>query len=430
MSQVLVIEDEVIIARSVASYLERRGFVCEVAYDAKSGLTLFDRDRPALTLLDYKLGEDDGLDVLREIRKRDPEASIVMMTGHGDISVAVDAMKNGAREFLTKPVPLATIAAVASELVLNDMSSKVEPVGPGRIIGRSAIAVKLRNSIKRLATATGSAVPPNVLVTGEQGAGKTSVAMALHESSARKAGPVNVCDLSLLGADEREPALFSADRETYFAQSEGGTLVINHVELAPPSLQTRLAQLLPDRRNQGSTSQPDNEVWVIATTSENLANLAHQGRFRSDLLYDLQVGWIDVPPLRERSSDIVANAEYFAGLISRRYRGMRVVLDTRAKAKLVEYDWPGNLTELRNTVERAVLESQDGRVEADHIQLIEASASDASATDGVPLSDLEQGAIRSALMRANGNVTKAAQLLGVTRDTLRYRIAKYRISLK
>lgn len=407
MSDILVVEDETVLAKSIVAFLERRGFSARFAVDAASARAMFDRQVPRLVILDYKLNGDDGIDLLRWMRQKDDRVQVVMMTGHGDVAVAVLAMKAGARDFLTKPAPLASIAGIASELMLEDMAPGLDATGVDRIVGRSSAANSLRKQVTRLAGAapTGG-TRPGVLIVGPRGCGKELAATALHESTAEP-GPLIRVDCSLLD-DGATAQLTDAVR-----QAEGGTLLLRRVCQLSPLAQASLLRLL-DRSGRPPS--------LIATTENHLAG---GDTFLPDLLFRLQVGWIDVPALAERTADILPIAEVIARRIARASGQARPRLAGGARARLLEHDWPGNVAELVNCVERAMLMRDGDVIEAAHIRPASQTAP-RSGDDPLPtLSDLEQGAIRKALHRTGGNVSRAAQMLGVSRDTLRYRMEKF-----
>ena len=402
MSDILVIEDEIVLARSIVSFLERRGFSARFAVDAASAKAQFGHAAPRLVILDYKLNEDDGIDLLRWIGQFHASTKVVMMTGHGDIDVAVRAMKAGARDFLVKPTPMASIAAIAGELMLDEMQGGLDRTGVDRIVGRSSAANALRATIRKLARPNDRR--PGVLIMGPAGSGKSLSAQALHETAA----PDSVMETLDCSVSD------IAELEARYGEAKGGTLLLRHVSDMDEAAQTRLLQLL---------QKNDAPPALIATSTEHL--LPGRG-FLPDLLYRIQVGWIDIPPLSDRAADVLPIAEYFARLKAREMGEARPRFTAAARAKLLEHDWPGHVAELRNCIERAILVQSDGRIDADDIRAI--SATD---TRDIPtLMELEKGAIAQALARTGGNVSRSAELLGITRDTLRYRMEKLALSRK
>lgn len=401
MSDILIVEDETVLARSIVGFLERRGFSATYAVDAASARALVERERPRLAILDYKLNEDDGLDLLSWIRSEDPRVQVVMMTGHGDVHVAVEAMKRGARDFLVKPTPLGGIAAIASELMLDDLQGGLDRRGAERIVGRSAAANGIRAAIRKLGRTTPDGARPGVLVIGPEGAGKTLVATALHEESGCE-GALVVFDCAL-GEDGLAEAV---------ARAAGGTLVLRHISALSVPGQTLLLRRLDEVGPAPS---------LVATTTEHLSP---GPGFLPDLLYRIQVGWIDLPALSDRAADVLPIAELMARRLARARGEARPRFSPQARARLVEHDWPGNVAELGNCIERAMLLQSDGTIEAEHVRLIGGGRGE-DGGEMPTLEALEVGAIRRALVRTGGNVSRAAEMLGISRDTLRYRMEKF-----
>lgn len=401
MSDILVIEDEVVLARTIVSFLERRGFSASYAVDAPSACAMIARERPRLVILDYKLDKDDGLDLLDWIRGDDPRTQVVMMTGHGDVDVAVRAMKAGARDFLVKPTPLASIAAIAGELMLDEMQVGLDRTGADRIVGRSAAANTLRATIRKLARG-GETTRPGVLIMGPEGAGKTLAGIAIHETAGPDA-PLEILDCAIAGEDALDQA---------FERAGCGTLLLRRVSELTIAAQTRLLRLL---------RQSDMPPALVATSERHVSP---GEAFLPDLLYRIQVGWIDVPGLSERASDVLPIADYFARRFARDRGQARPRFTPAARARLVEHDWPGNVAELANCIERAMLLQSDGQIDAAHVRAIGQPATESLPT----LREMELGAITRALSRTGGNVSRAADVLGVSRDTLRYRMEKFELT--
>ncbi|NIA69672.1 sigma-54-dependent Fis family transcriptional regulator [Pelagibius litoralis] len=420
MTQLLVIDDDEVLGRSIASYLERRGFSCHRAIDARFGLALFQRERPTLTIVDYRLGRECGLEVLCRIREENPEAQVVVMSGHGDIAVAVEAMKRGARDFLTKPAPLATIAMMAAELVGNQCSVTEPSKGIGRIIGRSDAAIDLRQSIKRLAAASGIEKPPSVLISGEQGLAKAKVAAALHEESPRRKAPFVVSDCAASFSSATEDGSACSPWSPMLEKARGGTLLLKNIAALDGAAQAGLLYALE--------SGLADDVWVLATSSDALSPLIRSGAFSADLLYRIQTGWVDVPALRERSEDILPIAAVLTREVARKHGYPKPRFTPKARKKLLSYPWLGNIMELRNCLRRAVLKAGDRRIDVGDIQYLTGVSALNRAKPDLDLQQIECSALQSALQYTEGNVSKAADLLGITRDTLRYRMSKFGLS--
>ncbi len=404
MSDILVVDDEVVLARSIVSFMERRGFSADYAVDPRSAMAATARDKPRMVILDVRLGRDSGLDLLDWFQTTAPETQIVVMTGHGDIGIAVDAMKRGARDFLTKPASLATFASIAANLMLHDATRPVDARGIERILGRSSAATDLRTVLRKLIPLADSAMAkPGILISGPRGAGKALAARAIFESARIPRGMLVEANCSLGGA-QLELAL------TY----KSGAILLRNIDALSDVDQARLVHVLAQ----------EDAPWVLATTSVNLVALERRGAFRSDLLYRIQVGWVDLPPLSERTSDILPMAESFARQAAYRLCRDRPKLTGEARVKLLEHDWPGNVAELENCMERAVLTAAMGVIGPDDIQILLAEPKAAFSN----LFEMERTALDKALSVAGGNISRAAVLLGISRDTMRYRIEKYGLS--
>lgn len=405
MGEVLVIEDEMVLARSIVSYLERRGFSADYAVDAASAKVQCEREAPRLVILDYKLNEDDGLVLLDWFKANCPEAQVIMMTGHGDVDIAVRAMKAGARDFLVKPAPLSAVASIAQGLMLDERMGGLDCFGADRIIGRSSAANALRRAVTRLGRGSGPGPRPGVLVVGPPGSGKFLIAQALHETATGSSERMTVLDCAL-ESDEIHRCLADITGPC--------TLVLRGVSHLGMDAQSMLLRLL---------NRLDPQPSLIATTETYLTPSTGAGGILPQLLYSIQVGWIDVPSLSDRAADVLLIAEHVANRVARAAGQPRPKFTPAARVKLLEHEWTGNVAELVNCIERAMLEQTDGVIEGSHIRLIDQSADDRLS---VPtLKELELSAIRQALHCSKGNVSQAANMLGISRDTLRYRMRKF-----
>ena len=450
MARVLVIDDEEVLARTICNYLRKRNVEAEFAVDARSGLEKFAELRPDVTFLDVRVGADDGMTILGRIKASDPDAFVVMMTGHGDISLAVQAMKRGARDFMTKPVPLATLASIvasASGAEVFDAATKAQGMispATARILGRSSAINESRRSIDRILGAVQSlnSEPPPVLITGESGTGKELVARALHEGGPRAKGPFVAVNCASLPAELVESELFGHERGAFtdaklaklglFEAAKGGVLFLDEVGDMPAGAQAKLLRVLENRtsRRVGSVKETAVDVWVVAATNRNLEERVASGQFRSDLMFRLQVLWVDLPPLRERDSDVLALAAQFASDISAKYGLKTPAFSAEARSALVEHLWPGNIRELRNVMERAVLVAAGREIlAADLFAGDRTPPAPQTSVNDLTLREIEISTLQSALQKSRGNVSRAAQVLGISRDTMRYRMQKFGLSV-
>jgi len=439
MIQVLVIDDEAVLARAICNYLRIRGFSTDHAQTAEQGLQKFREQSPAMTLLDYRLGHDDGIELLGRLRAIDRKGEIVMMTGHGDIDVAVRAMKGGARDFLVKPTPLSVIASMAAEITATRVGAVRQEGGP-HILGRSTAIQELRERLGRILDAVQpvGSDPPAVMIVGETGTGKELIAQTLHREGPRAAGPFVSINCAALPSHLVEAELFGYERGAFtdareakpglFEAAGGGVLFLDEVGELPLEVQAKLLRVLEERsiRRIGGLDSRKTDVWVVSATNRPLSALVQAGKFRADLMFRLQVLWLEAPPLRSRETDILLLAKHFLTEFAVRYDRQVPALSDDARAALVGHSWPGNVRELRNVMERAVIGCTGGVIEPGDVPFEAAGAARAEPIQGrKSLHDMERAALENALTETGGNVTRAARLLGISRDTLRYRIEKF-----
>jgi DNA-binding NtrC family response regulator len=462
---VLLIEDEEQLGRNVKLYLERRGFEVRIAPSAEAALEALDAFRPDAVVLDFNLPGMDGLEALGRIRRRDPDAVVVMVTGHGSERVAVDAMKAGAYDYLTKPVALGKLKLVLERALLEGRREQelayhrrrdAQAGGAAALIGESAPMQRLRETLARIVEAERTRAggeSPAVLVTGETGTGKELVARALHFDGPRKAGPFVEINCASIPPQLLEAELFGFERGAFtdarerkiglIEAADGGTLFLDEIGECELALQAKLLKLLEDRRVRrlGSVREHTVSLRIVAATNRDLERLVAEGRFRSDLFFRLRILHVHTPPLRERGDDVVALATHFLKLQCARYGRPTLSFSPDALQALRHHPWPGNVRELRNVVEQSVIMAGGDRIEAHELtltRLADAPRPQAKADRGPSpaappeagagtLAQMERRALLEALLANRWNVSKAARQLGVSRDTLRYRIQKFRI---
>ena len=453
---ILVIEDEVSLAKNIRTYLKRFGHDVQCATTAGEGLKLFQSFAPDVVLLDLRLPDVDGLELLPKLRAVDPDAKIVLITAHGNVQVAVDAMKAGAWDYLSKPVILSDLKRLIDKASGEDRLKGALAYYAGRqpgkegleaIIGCSPAIGELKARIAQLLKvekAAGSDLAP-VLVTSETGSGKELVARALHFEGSRRAGPFIELNCAALPAQLLEDELFGHERGAFTDAKErkiglveaahGGTLFLDEIGDMDLALQAKLLKLLETKkaRRLGGVRERQFDVRFVAATNKSLEDLVEAGEFRADLYYRLRIVQLETPPLRARGDDVIGLAKWFLKKHGRRYGRPAMSLSPSAVAALTAHRWPGNVRELANVIEQAVLMSSDDRIEAKALSLSPlAHPSGGNGTghfalpsDGVDLERLEQEVVEQALDRSGWNITAAARLLNLTRDTLRYRIEKY-----
>ena len=451
---VLIIEDEATLAKNMGAYLGRYGYEVFTADTAEGGLAELERCRPDLVLLDFHLPGMDGMAALSRLRELLPSVQVIMITGHGTVELAVDAMKAGAYDFLTKPVSLAKLRLLLEralgenrrERALSYYQSRdAREGGLGSLLGDSPVMAQLKARLNQLLEAERQlrdADAPAVLITGETGTGKELAARALHFGGPRAEQPFVEINCAAIPAQLLESELFGHERGAFTDARErkiglvetasGGTLFLDEIGDMEPGLQAKLLKLLEEKtvRRLGNLRDQKVDVRIIAATHQCLETRVREGRFRADLFYRLRIVELAMPSLRTRGRDIIALARHFLDHHAARYGRAPLILTPQAEERLLFHPWPGNVRELRNFMEQAVLLCPGPRLDADQLQLApQALASRPGLTEagGQTLDELERGALLDALRQTGWNVTQAARLLGISRDTLRYRIEKHHL---
>ncbi|MEY2656030.1 MAG: hypothetical protein RLZZ524_3058 [Pseudomonadota bacterium] len=448
---ILIIEDETTLARNLATYLERMGDEVRIAGRAEDGLTLLETWRPDIVILDHNLPGMTGLEALSRIRAIDTDARIIMVTGYGSTELAVEAMKAGAADFMTKPLVLSELKIVLDRLsVQGKLASTVDyyaqrdaqDSGLDKIVGESEPVRQLRHTISTLLDSESRLSdrdPPAVLIVGETGTGKELVARALHFGGPRRTEPFVEINCGAMPAQLIEAELFGYEKGAFtdartrkaglVETAENGTVFLDEIGEAELSTQVKLLKLLEEKRMRrlGGLRELQVHARVISATNRPLEQMVRDGTFRADLFFRLRIVEIRVPPLRERGADITVLAEHFLQLHGQRYRKAGLVLGPDARQALLQYGWPGNIRELRNVMEQAVLVVEGTEIGSRHLRL----SGLATQMHEIPINDddlhlerMERRLIQRALEKTKQNVSAAARLLGVSRDTLRYRLER------
>ncbi len=465
---ILLVEDERTLARAMKAFLAEYGYETEVATDVDQALELLGRISPDVVFTDVRLpGTLTGIDLLRRIREIDPSIPVIVMTAFGTIEGAVEAVKLGAFDYLKKPVDLEELRLLAdraretSQLKQELSYYRQRAAGGAPITGIIGESPPMRAVLEQIRQIAALPETPPVLITGETGTGKGLVARSIHTASHRASKPFIEVNCTALPATLMEAELFGYERGAFtdakesklglFEAAEGGFLFLDEVGDLELSLQGKLLKAVEDRttRRVGGLRDRRIDVRILAATNRDLERAAQRERFRRDLYFRLAVILLRLPPLRERGEDVLKLAELFLARFSSKYgRDVRRI-DAQARQSLLAYPWPGNVRELSHVIERAVLWSRGPSLDLEHLALDIPQASAAleaapSARDGAagypkaptgtpfppPGTDLEQWErimIERALQESEGNQTRAAQRLGISRDTLRYRLKKYGI---
>ncbi len=429
MASILLIEDEEGITTTLKVFFEGKGYDFINAFTAREGLDRALRDLPDLIILDMRLPDQHGLEVLKEVKNRHPEIAVVVLTGYGEIGEAVEAIKLGAEHYLQKPVDLEELLTIVERALdtgkLRQRQLLQQTEYP--IIGRSRHIQGLIHMIHLLAN------NPNttVLIEGETGTGKELVARNIHLLSSRKnrpfvdvncaAIPETIFEAELFGYDAGAFTDAKTTKKGLFEIAEGGTLFLDEVSELPLTVQAKLLRVLETRmfRRVGGTRDIRVDVRVIAATNRDLSECVRSGSFREDLYYRLNVMPLRIPPLRERPEDIPMLVEYFLEQLSKSMNKALKPVDSRTMDTLISYPWPGNVRELRNVLERAAILSQDG------ILRIPELTGSIYREEPLSLREMEKEHIKRVLEFTGNNRSKAARILGISRSTLNEKIKQY-----
>lgn len=461
-ASVLVVEDEVILGDALREYLEHHGYTIAVARSGEEGLRLASESSPDVVLVDIRLPGRDGLSVLRALREEAPGVEVVMMTAHASVGSAIDAMKAGAFDYLTKPLDLDEVRVIVEKALahqrmhreLHYLKTREEAQShAAEIVGDSPALCLLRQQIDRIASlesADGNA--PAVLLRGETGVGKEMVARALHYQGPRRGGPFVEINCGAIPPPLLESELFGYEKGAFtdartakpglFEAADGGTLFLDEIGHMEPGLQVKILKALEDRaiRRLGGLRVKTVNVRIVAATNRDLEAAIAEGSFRADLYFRIKTLTLEIPPLRARGEDIPQLARHFLDRVTRQYGLPAKRITPEAEASLQAYPWPGNVRELAHVIERAVLLHEEVALTADHLGLaaglapqpavqvgVEGVRVDFSG-GGIDLEAMERQVIREALAAAGWNRSQAARLLGISKETLRYRMEKYRLS--
>ncbi|WP_054181181.1 sigma-54-dependent response regulator transcription factor ZraR [Trabulsiella odontotermitis] len=437
---ILVVDDDISHCTILQALLRGWGYDVVLSYNGRQALEQVRERIFDLVLCDIRMAEMDGIETLKEIKAYNPAIPILIMTAFSSVETAVEAIKSGALDYLTKPLDFdrleETIAgALAHTHQPSVTSSPVSAVQSG-MVGQSPAMQTLLNEIALVAPSDAT-----VLICGESGTGKELVARALHASSGRRDKPLVIFNCAALNESLLESELFGHEkgaftgadkrREGRFEEAQGGTLFLDEIGDISPLMQVRLLRAIQEREVQrvGSNKTIAIDARLIAATHRNLAEEVAAGRFRQDLYYRLNVVTIEMPPLRQRREDIPLLAEHFLQRYGERNRKTVKGFTPQAMDLLIHYSWPGNIRELENAVERAVVLLTGEYISERELPLSIAStvvpeADDTEETAIQPLVEVEKEVILAALEKTGGNKTEAARQLGITRKTLLAKLSR------
>jgi DNA-binding NtrC family response regulator len=446
---VLVVDDEKLIRFTLRESLAAEGYVVYEAAEVSEAKRIFGRHHVDCVIVDHKLPDGDGFELLRTLKRETPDVPVILMTAYANVQKAVEAMRQGAFTYVNKPFD-------AEEMVLNVRTAlettrlrrevhalrrmqASEGVAP--IIGESPAMKEIVALIRKLAASRAN----TVLLLGESGVGKGLIARALHDASDRRAKPFLTITCSAIPETLLESELFGHERGAFtdaksmkpglFEVADGGTVFLDEIGDMPLGLQAKLLQVLEEKtfKRLGGVTDIAVDIRVVAATNADLDRAVRENRFRVDLYYRLNTFPIRIPALRERAEDIPPLVRFFIDKFNRDFNKQVTGIQDAALQAVLRHSWPGNVRELRNAVERAMILGQGPMLTArDFAFALEAPDGRPSTgrlldlpAEGLDVEALERDLVRQALERSGGNQSRAAQLLGMTRDQIRYRLEKY-----
>jgi DNA-binding NtrC family response regulator len=443
--RVLIVDDEANARTALAELLRDEGYAVETAADGFKALPKLEELAPDIVLTDLKMPGLSGLELMGKVRERAPEAVVIVMTAFGGVDSAVQAMKQGAADYLTKPVNIEELSLVLK----RELERKRLRVEAGQLRERLSERRRIHNLIgasqpMQQVFDTVLQVSPSrasVLITGESGTGKELIAAAIHEHSPRAKGPFIKLHCAALAESLLESELFGHERGAFtgavgrregrFEQADGGTIFLDEIGDISPATQVKLLRFLQEHELErvGGNTTIKVDVRIVAATNRELLQQVHAGHFREDLYYRLNVVSIEMPALRQRLSDLPLLAAHFLQKYALENGKQLDGFTDDALAQLANYDWPGNVRELENAIERAVVVCKKARVGVEDLAPAVTAAS--KRADGMPaipgstMEQLERYAILKTLEQTGGSTSRAAEMLGISPRTIQYRLQQY-----
>lgn len=457
--KVLVIDDEKMICKSLEAGLGDFGYDVCTASSGTEALRLAQSFKPHIVLTDMKLGNENGIDLIDDIKKLDDSIEVIVMTAYSDIESAVLAIKKGAYDYINKPFELEEIKIIISRAFESlKMKNKIyllekeKQYSGENIIGHCDKMKAILNQIKLLSQND----HVTILIRGETGTGKELIAEALHDYSSRKSSPMVRINCSTIPHHLVESELFGFEKNAFTGATsqkkglleiaDGGIVFLDELGELPLDIQAKLLRVLEERkfRRIGGLEDIQVDIRIIAATNKNLEEAVKNKEFREDLYYRINVVPIDLPPLRDRGSDILLITQYFLDKFNKKFKKKILGYDSEVKFKLLNYSWPGNIRELRNVIERIIILIEDDHIQVQHlpleiqdykgraVSLKTNFITEFSDCNQLSLEDkmqsIERQYILEALEKADWNQTKASACLGISRFTLKRKMEKYSIT--
>lgn len=443
--RILIIDDEESIRDSCRQVLSRAGYEVQEAPEGITGLKLIEQESFDIVLLDLKLPRLDGMEALPRFKEKKPDLPIIIITGYATIESAVEAMKKGAFDYLAKPFSPQELRVIIEKAIQAKTKSEVKAdkfpddfSDFDMVVGPSPAMKKVLEIVRRV-----SPTDSTILITGESGTGKELLAREIHKHSPRRHAPFVVVDCGALVETLFESELFGhvkgsftgayATKHGRFEVANGGTIFLDEISNISLNIQAKLLRVIQEREitRVGSSRPIKVDVRIIAATNQDLATCVHQGTFREDLFYRLSVVPIHLPPLRYRKEDIPYLLDYFLQKYCQKAKKKIKSIPPQVRTALIEYNWPGNIRELENTIERAVVLAQGDELDlADliyHGLATKYSSFSIGGEDFKRLEEIEKEYIKFVLEAQGGNKSRTAKILGIDRKTLLAKIKKYHL---
>ncbi len=453
-ASILIIEDNEDLCQTLADVLRKGGNKVRTAFTGGHGLGILSKDLIDLVLLDVKLPDMNGIDILEAIKDKDPDILVIMITATTDARPAVDAMKKGAYDYLMKPFELDQLKLVVGKaLETHNLKQEVsrlknqhkDQYPDNEMYGEAKSMLELKKLIKIVA----GTPKTSVLIQGESGTGKELVGNAVHNWSARAEKPLVKINCSAIPENLLESELFGHEKGAFtdakslkkgiFEMANNGTIFLDEISSMQMSIQPKFLRVLETQsfRRIGGTSDIQIDVRIIAATNRNLEDCVEQQTFREDLYYRLKVMVLNLPALRERAEDIIPLANLFIHRMNKEFGKEIKAISPEAQETMLQYRWPGNVRELKNVIERAVILCNDPELQGEHLplelqqgnsQMATSGEFSAFSSDADSLDEMEKRHIANVLKKYSGNKSKTARMLNISRSTLREKMKNYGIT--